>query len=185
MYDPAASRSLANYIGSHRELSLTAVKKFLHEGADPNAHADVGPMGGRGVSLLMKATWQPGNESIVRELVRAGARVDTQDCHGNTALLHAASHGTVHNVIFLLAEGANINHQEQHGETALIKAIMHSEVEVVRELLLHRADTEIQTTYGLDAVTMAKTDTQGNGPILTAMIAGSLSDSSSNTQFHV
>jgi hypothetical protein len=170
LYNPAASRSLANYIGSRGELSLTEVKKFLLEGADPNANADTGPMGGRGVSVLMKATWQPGNESVVRELVKAGARVDKQDCHKQTALLHAASHGTVHNVIFLLAEGANINHREQHGETALIMAIMHSEVEVVRELLLRRADTGIQTTYGLDALDMAERDPQGNGPILMAMI---------------
>ncbi len=155
-YTRSATLSLMAYMRNHirdtRGLSLSTVKKFLNEGADPNTPVGIG----RGITVLMMATWQHGNEGVVRELVRAGASVNHPDATGKTALMHAAGHGTLKNVLFLLANGADINHQNKHGETALMHAAWSGHEDVVRELLLLGADAKLKSNYGGNAVKCAE-----------------------------
>ena len=62
------------------------------------------------------------NGKSVESLIRAGADVNEQNEHGNTALIPAASVRADKCTDVLIREGADVNKQDNFGNTALIVA---------------------------------------------------------------
>jgi ankyrin repeat protein len=69
-----------------------------------------------------------------------GARPDTGDREGNTALILDAQLGWMEGAEILLGRRANPNHGNSRGETPLIYAVQRRDMPMVRLLLQHRAD---------------------------------------------
>ena len=93
-----------------------AVKLFLAAGMNPNAaNTDGRP------ALLVAATLA-GNETMVDQLLDAGADVNTKTKDGQTALMGAAVNGNTRIVNILLSRGADLNVKDSHEFTALMYA---------------------------------------------------------------
>ena len=80
------------------------------------------------------------NIEIVKLLLNAGADIDKQDNHGDTALIYAAIKNNIEIVKLLLNSGADIDKQNNNGDTALIYAAYRNNLEIVEILLDYGAD---------------------------------------------
>ena len=90
-----------------------------------------------------------GDDSLVRELLAAGADPDEfKDNSGNTALHEAASQGNNSTVTILIDHGADLNLQNQAGETALQRAAKKEKNEVTQLMLTHlRIGITLESIY--------------------------------------
>jgi ankyrin repeat protein len=75
---------------------------------------------------------------VVRELLKAKANPNVQNCPGNTALVLAAHGNDVNVALQLLSTGANI--EGGGGSNPLQMAAFHGHVEMLKTLLSHRAN---------------------------------------------
>ncbi len=97
---------------------------FLERGADVN-HAD-----NSGMTPLML---YPDKESA-KELIRAGADVNSVDREGNTALHYALRYGSPEDARYLIKKGADYNRPNQEGETPVQIAVENG-MDAVLELM--------------------------------------------------
>ena len=82
-----------------------------------------------------------GNISRLRELIKAGADVNTKDKKfGLTTLMMAASEGHADVVRELIKAGADLNAKGNLGFTALMYAALKGHADVARELIAAGAD---------------------------------------------
>jgi ankyrin repeat protein len=108
-----------------------------------------------------------GDSVLVKSLLARGHDVNGRDRrHGQTALRAAARGGSVETVRVLLAAGADVQ-AEREGRTALDDAVAGRYVEVVRLLLGAGARP--------GPATLRLATSEGNGPVLEALLAGGLS----------
>lgn len=70
---------------------------------------------------------------VAQRLIKAGARVDTQDVNGQTALMWAARYGNLELAKVLLDAGAKATIRDDHGRTAAAWA-PDSDRDAVRQL---------------------------------------------------
>jgi ankyrin repeat protein len=100
-----------------------------------------------------------GNDStMVRELLNAGARVNSQDKHGYTALMGAVNNRKIPNLKILLDAGADVNARAPDtGDTALLLALYPRQdaTEIVRCLLEKGADPNAANNVGRSALMLA------------------------------
>ena len=92
-------------------------------------------------------------------LLGKGARPDTQNNRGETALGIASQLGWAEGVELLLRVGAKVDLANSSGETPLILAVQRRQLPVVRLLLSHGADPRrTDTVAGYSALDYAKQD---------------------------
>jgi ankyrin repeat protein len=136
---------------------------LLRHGADPNIRfatkmatsSDLGP-DRRGsnpsqqyvdtseVTPLISAA-AAGSVPVLKRLLDAGARLDSRDSLGYTALHWATMRNTSNALAFLLERGANPNIQDREGATPLLLAIRDNYEAAALLLLEHKADPNIAT----------------------------------------
>ena|GEM_PF-1009449 len=107
---------------------LSAVKRLLASGADPNAE--------EGVTALMNAA-ATGSIPIMNELLRADARVNTTDDSGWTALMYAvqfSKHDDPAIVNLLLSAGANVNARATGGQFPAFAGLTGLDIASTRRL---------------------------------------------------
>jgi ankyrin repeat protein len=97
----------------------------------------------------------PNNVPLVETLLAKGAKTDTQDSRGRTALDRAAEEGKIDAVRLLVESKANPNQKNSNGATPLMDAVTYGKLAVVQFLLEHGADATL-------------TDTQANTPLMIA-----------------
>jgi ankyrin repeat protein len=90
------------------------------------------------------------NEDLetLKNLISAGANVNTPDEWGMTPLIKAANYGRAKSVALLLSNGADVNAQSAQGFTALRLASQFGYAEAVKVLLKAHADFEIKDKDG-------------------------------------
>jgi len=128
---------------------------LLKSGADCNASNE------EGVTPLMLAAGA-GQEEMVEMLIKAGAKVDSADVRGWTALFKALfnyeqNRGFPEIVSTLIEAGANIEHQVAYGTRPLMIAAGYGEARVVEVLLAAGVDTAAMNEGGRSARTIAET----------------------------
>lgn len=125
--------------------------------AAPDRNRLLGERDGEGHSALTRAALA-GHAGVVRQLLAAGADVETESADGRRALAHAAGGGHLEVVDLLLARGAGTEGLDRDGRSALSHAAERGSREVVERLLARGAR--------LDAEPLPKT------PIVVAARAG-------------
>ena len=93
--------------------------------------------------------------AAVRQLLGAGADVDTRRADGATALLWAAHWDDRETVRQLLGAGADVDAADDHGVTPLIRAAENASAGTVDLLLAAGADPKAEQTSGLTALMVA------------------------------
>uniref|UniRef100_A0A0N4ZNH2 Ankyrin n=1 Tax=Parastrongyloides trichosuri TaxID=131310 RepID=A0A0N4ZNH2_PARTI len=92
---------------------------------------------------------QTGNEMIMRNLVLAGARLNSVSSKGLTALHIAAYHGNLLLLQILIENGADANIVDLHGNTPMHSAVLGENDECFKKLLLEgNANPFIQNIFG-------------------------------------
>lgn len=103
---------------------------------------------------LLQYAASKGYLAIVKELIKAGVKVDTNNWViytsklNSTALIQAAKNGHANVVIELIKAGANVNQSTDLGYTALIEAATQGHVDVVKELIKAGANVNQSTSMG-------------------------------------
>ena len=85
-----------------------------------------------------------GNAELVRSCIARGAKVDSQDTDGRTALSHASQNNKMDVVALLLVNRANPNIPDIAGATALMYAALPQYENIVKALHLHGADFNVR-----------------------------------------
>jgi ankyrin repeat protein len=96
-----------------------------------------------------------GKASFTRDLVAAGADVNTASPAGRPVLVLAAANGNKRTTQALLVGGANVNAQDQAGNSALMEASAFGYTDVVELLIATGADVNLKNTAGEGALKKA------------------------------
>ena len=112
--------------------NLPIVKLLLEYGADPN-HID---------KLWSSPIHYTVDSEIIKELLKYGAEVDSEDSSGMTPLMRALAGEKFEIAKIFLDHGANINHCDNDGLTALHEASNTGQLETIEFLLKHGANID-------------------------------------------
>lgn len=122
-----------NLLRASTKGDLTAVKKFVAEGANVN-DAD-----GLGRTPVIEAAWG-GHADVVKYLVEKGANINAADNSGYTALMRAAEGGHLPVLTYLIHKGALVNARGKvRGTTPLMLAAEQGHIKVLELLLANGA----------------------------------------------
>lgn len=109
-----------------------------------------------------------GNSPEIDRLLCSGAKLDTQNTEGDTALIIAVKYGYVHVVRQLLQAQANINRQNHIGNTALIVAAINGNCPIIEMLLQAGAIVDRANKDGYTALILAALD--GNSTVVQQLL---------------
>ncbi|MCC6390106.1 MAG: ankyrin repeat domain-containing protein [Bryobacterales bacterium] len=127
--------------------SVEMMKLLLDKGSDSNAQ-------NRRKSTPLH--WAVYDEAKARLLLEHGAKIETRQVEGRTALYQAAALGNGNSVVRLLLEkGADANARMVNGATPLMAASRSGNVEVMRMLLAGKAQVNAQSGNGSTALMAA------------------------------
>jgi ankyrin repeat protein len=126
--------------GAAERGDVAEIERQIAAGADPSALVD-------DITPLQKAAMS-GHVAAIAALVKAHARVDGVDTHGNTALMYAALWGHTAAADALLAAGADVHRATDEGNTALHRASSFGQLDAVRLLLEAGARTDVRNEDG-------------------------------------
>lgn len=141
--DAASSRGDTTLMGVSRRGDERIVDTLFVFKANPNV-ADKR----RGYTPLRLAG-ENGHLAIVEKIIAHGAKLDTRDNIGDTAITRAAFWGRVKVVLALLAAGADPNIAGAGGMTPLLWAIYWDEYETAKALLEGGADLNVLSNTGI------------------------------------
>ena len=140
-----------------KEKQSLQLRNLLLDGADPNAVDEFG-------ETALNWAAQLGHTPIVKDLLAAGAIVDTTGrLFGATALILAAR-GGFRGIVSLLAVHADLDARDQKGATALMRAVERPDIlikplrkvnYIVNTLLQLGADPNVQDEEGYTALMWA------------------------------
>ncbi|MDP9097795.1 MAG: ankyrin repeat domain-containing protein [Verrucomicrobiota bacterium] len=157
---PTLERQLWGTPADHPLSQVEDIAFLLKLGADPNAQSPGGI-----TALMMVAgrfAMSEGAEetkavvAMMRLLLKSGARVETEDDIGATALIHAMDGGTLSAIKVLTEAGANINHQNKNGMPPLLMALQRRDRDGRIDYLLgHGANVKIKDKEGMTSVMAA------------------------------
>ena len=134
---------------------LEMVKWLLAAGANVKATTREGAI----TPLFMACT--NGNAAIIGAMLKAGADANAVNGNGTSALMTAASSGSVDAVKLLLDRGADVKTKEHvHGQTALMFAAALNRYEVVKLLMARGAEPNVATE--VRPVARVRFDQDGN-----------------------
>jgi ankyrin repeat protein len=134
------------------------VSRLLARGTDPNTANE------RGEPALMTAARESGPE-VVRALLKARAKVNIKNQHGDTPIMLAALRGHLPIVKLLRQAGADVN---QPGWTPLLYASLNGHNAVIEYLLSSGADLALNAPNGVTPVMLA---VRGNKPETVKLLA--------------
>lgn len=89
-----------------------------------------------------------GDLARVRALVAAGAKLETRDAQGRTALLAATQDNRIDVAKFLIASGADVNAKDQIQDSPYLLAGARGYLEILRATLAAGADLKSTNRYG-------------------------------------
>ncbi len=122
-------------------------------------HAQIDVPDAQGDTPLMIASegnaYMPNNTPMVEALLAAGAKVDTLDPHGRSALHRASAEPKPEAVRVLLEHHAKVNLRASDGSTPLIQAVTYARTIVVQVLINHGADVNLADSNDMTPLMIA------------------------------
>jgi ankyrin repeat protein len=94
--------------------------------------------------------------SVAKQLIEAGADVNSQNNSGVTPLMNAAGMGNKEAVELLIQKGADVNHRTSGNYTPLMQAALVGQMEMVKILLDAGADPSVKDAGGRTATAYAE-----------------------------
>lgn len=135
------------------QLSATTKQWLITKGFD---NLNLNKPGENGDTALIKAT-REGADTVVEELIKAGADINARNNDGNNALWFACF-GNYYNLIkLLLAANINLDNQNDNGATALMYAASTGKIEVLKRLLQYHPDLDLKNLDDYKAIDFAST----------------------------
>jgi ankyrin repeat protein len=131
------------------------------------ARADVNAAQVDGMTALHWAVWHE-DPTLVRKLLRAGAKPTSANRYGVTPLSLACTNGHAEIVEQLLGAGADANAKLRGGETALMTAARTGTLAVVHSLLRHGARVDAKERTGQTALMWAAAE--GHADVVQTLI---------------
>lgn len=125
-------------------------------GVDINA-----PGGKYGYPLVRVAAYELGNTSLLKYLLHKGARPDTADKQGRTAVHWAAIRGSIEDMKLLVKFGASVSVSDNFGRTPLHFAVTRDAQEIIRYILDNSSN-------GSEASNVESADVDGWTPLMWA-----------------
>lgn len=156
LHEHGANVLVKNHNGDNA-LVLCAAYEFEAEKAAQyliEAGVDVNEPNHDGVNALMAAAAADDRFGTVDCLINAGAKVDMQDKHGNSALMKACEKGAYRSAQFLIDAKADLNLKNADGDTALVVAadffhVLRDKADrIIKGLIRHGADLNWQDVNG-------------------------------------
>lgn len=129
--------------------------------------ADVNAAQVDGMTALHWAVWHD-DPTLVRKLLRAGAKATVANRYGVTPLSIACTNGNAGIAKQLLDAGADANSTLRGGETALMTAARTGKLDVVHSLLRHGAEVDAKERSGQTALMWAAAE--GHADVVQALI---------------
>ncbi|KAF4962489.1 hypothetical protein FSARC_9442 [Fusarium sarcochroum] len=133
------------------------VRLLLLRGADPNNYTNNSHSSDScGESPLMQALQSPGGYDVVKQLVDAGADINTpvkqagfyEHMSSPTPLIQAAANGDIRVAQLLIERGSEINIVSWNYSSAIQRAISRNDLDMLVFLLNNGADLNIRPSYG-------------------------------------
>ncbi len=135
---------------------VARVRQLLDTGPDPNVSNKFGATAlFFAASQAIEDHMQQTSAQILKTLLQHGARVNAQTENGQSALIAAASKGSIENVEILLAAGAKPNLQSKNGDFALLEATAHGYTDIVIVLLQAGANANLKDVNGQSPLMIA------------------------------
>jgi ankyrin repeat protein len=133
-------------ISAIKEKNLKEVRLVIKNGRDVNKLENG--------ALPLVVAIEVNNIDIVKELISAGAKIDTCDDFGTAPLAYAAYEKNWEMVKELIKAGADVNYYGKilYGETALMYAVSDNNIEMVKELIKAGADVNKKINFGFTAL---------------------------------
>jgi hypothetical protein len=133
---------------------------LIEQGADVKLQARWGPRSEPEVESAIRWAAMQGDLAVLRQLIAAGANVDTRDGQGMTPAMFAANRGYIDLLQALIDAGGNLNLQNNLGWTAVMYADP-TRLDIVELLLNHGADPKVCNEEGRTAAEAALFQAQG------------------------
>lgn len=157
--DPKYEESvLYSALGNFDFQERKRIVRYLVEevGVDINA-----PGGKYGYPLVRVAAYELGNTSLLKYLLHKGARPDTADKQGRTAVHWAAIRGSIEDMKLLVKFGASVSVSDNFGRTPLHFAVTRDAQEIIRYILDNSSN-------GSEASNVESADVDGWTPLMWA-----------------
>jgi len=119
---------------------------------------DINKVGQYGNSALMKAV-REAKCDIAKEIIEAGAALETKNIDGNTALWNACFGQSYECVEILVKAGIKLDSMNDNGVTALMYSASAGKADMVKLLVEFGADKSIENLDGFKAIDLATTPT--------------------------
>ena len=143
---------------------LEAVRSLLRVRADVNAREPK-----RQATGLIRAA-KAGHTEVVRELVKAGARLEAKDVDDMTALVVACQNGHIDVVRALLAARADVHTRDKWQQTPLNNAAAEGHEAVVR-MLVHEAGARLEDRDVMGGTALFLSCQNGHVDVVRALLA--------------
>jgi hypothetical protein len=134
------------------------VQNVLKQGANPNAHSDQWQPD----TALIFAAKQHADErytvSIIRELIKAGADLNSNDQPNNTALMWSAHKSNLTVAKKLINANTDLNMQDEYSRTALMNTMLCDRKSMITLLIKAGADDSLKSDAGSTALDLARSD---------------------------
>ena len=136
-------------------LMMLPLLSFVSACVSPGEPAALGPQALAEADALLISAAGNGEKRRVRQLLSAGADVNTSDQNGYTPVMRAAENGHLSVVKLLVAAGANVN-VSQGGESLLMKIVANGDLLTAERLVAAGADVNYAASNGQTALGIAR-----------------------------
>ncbi|OGH96803.1 MAG: hypothetical protein A2104_02900 [Candidatus Melainabacteria bacterium GWF2_32_7] len=137
-------QELIDYLKSVKKsekLDFEKVKKYITDGADPNAKDKNG-------QTPLHITARSNSTDIIEFLIKSGADANIKDKYSVSPLHEAACFKANEALELLIKNGADVNAKDRDGDTPSHIAAMKGNKEVLETLIRHKADIKAKNQNG-------------------------------------
>ena len=146
--------------------SLPFVKKYWNQSLQFDGYEHLWHRKGGLTAMIYTLCVREPNIKILEELIKHGAKVNTQDNEGFSSLMYTVENGQLEAAKCLIKHGANVNAQDIYGNSILLHATTKMYVKnIVPTLIFAGADPKVANMFGDNCYSVKTANMQGKQEI--------------------